>query len=53
MVIFKYWLDKYKVKKEIENKYKDFLPLDVISSYEKLADIYGINDKYKDFLKNI
>lgn len=51
MVIFKYWLDKYKVKKEIENKYKDFLPLDVISSYEKLADIYGINDKYKDFLK--
>ena len=51
MVIFKLWLDKYKSKKDIENKYKDFLTLEVISSYEKLVDIYNINDKYKDFLK--
>ena len=51
MKIFKLWLDKYKSKKEIENKYKDFLPLDVINSYEKLADEYNINNKYKDFLK--
>jgi len=51
MIIFKYWLAEYKVKKEAENKYKDFLPLDIITSYENLVDIYGINDKYKDFLK--
>ena len=51
MVIFKHWLDKYTKKKEVENKYKDFLPLDVIASYEKLADEYNINDKYKEFLK--
>ena len=51
MVIFKLWLDKYKSKKEIENKYKDFLPQDIISSYEQLADEYNINDKYLDFLK--
>ena len=51
MAIFKQWLDKYKNKKDIENKYKNFLSLDVITSYEKLADEYNINDKYKDFLK--
>jgi hypothetical protein len=51
MIIFKYWLAEYKVKKEAENKYKDFLPLDIITSYENLVDIYGINNKYKDFLK--
>lgn len=51
MVIFKLWLHKYKSKKDIENKYKDFLPLEVISLYEKLVDIYNINDKCKDFLK--
>ncbi len=51
MVVFKLWLDKYGKKKDIENKYKDFLSLDVIASYEKLADDYNINDKYKDFLK--
>jgi hypothetical protein len=51
MVIFKRWLGEYTKKKEVENKYKDFLPLDVIASYEKLADEYNINDKYKEFLK--
>lgn len=51
MVIFKQWLDKYKNKKDKENKYIDFLSLDVIASYERLADEYNINDKYKDFLK--
>lgn len=51
MVVFKLWLDKYGKKKDIENKYKDFLSLEVIDSYEKLADDYNINDKYKDFLK--
>jgi hypothetical protein len=51
MVIFKKWLDKYKSKKEIENKYKYFLPLDVIRSYEKFTNEYSINDKYKIFLK--
>jgi len=51
MVVFKRWLDKYVKKKELENKYKDFLSLDVIASYEKLVDEYNINDKYKDFLK--
>lgn len=51
MVVFKRWLDKYIKKKELENKYKDFLSLDIIASYEKLADDYNINDKYKQFLK--
>jgi hypothetical protein len=51
MVIFKHWLDKYVKNKDKENKYKDFLSLDVIASYEKLADEYNINDKYIDFLK--
>jgi len=51
MVVFKRWLDKYVTKKELENKYKDFLSLDIIASYEKLADDYNINDKYKQFLK--
>lgn len=51
MIVFKHWLDKYSKKKEVENKYKDFLSLDVIASYEKLANEYNINDKYKDFLK--
>jgi hypothetical protein len=51
MVIFKQWLDKYSKKKDIENKYKDFLSLDVITSYEKLFDVYDINDKDKEFLK--
>jgi hypothetical protein len=51
MIVFKHWLDKYGKKKEVENKYKDFLSLDVIASYEKLADEYNINDKYKQFLK--
>lgn len=51
MIVFKHWLDKYGKKKEVENKYKDFLSLDVIASYEKLADEYNINDKYKDFIK--
>jgi hypothetical protein len=51
MVVFKRWLDKYLKKKESENKYKDFLSLDIIASYEKLADDYNINDKYKQFLK--
>jgi len=51
MVVFKHWLDKYVKKKKLENKYKDFLSLDVIASYEKLIDEYNINDKYKDFLK--
>jgi hypothetical protein len=51
MVIFKHWLSKYKEKKDMENKYKDFLTLDVIASYEKLAIDYNIDDKYKEFLK--
>jgi len=51
MVIFKRWLDEYIKKKDIENKYKDFLSLDVITSYEKLARDYNINDEYKEFLK--
>ena len=51
MVVFKHWLDKYSKKKDIENKYKDFLSLDVIASYEKISDEYNINDKYKYFLK--
>ena len=51
MVIFKRWLGEYTKKKEVENKYKDFLSLDIIASYEKLTDKYNINDKYKEFLK--
>ena len=51
MVIFKHWLTEYIKKKDMENKYKDFLPLDIIASYEKLADEYNINNKYKEFLK--
>jgi len=51
MVIFKQWLDKYKSKKDKENNYKDFLSLDIITSYEKLSDVYNINDKYKNFIK--
>ena len=51
MVIFKRWLGEYTKKKEDENKYKDFLSLDIIASYEKLTDKYNINDKYKEFLK--
>lgn len=51
MVIFKDWLDKYVKNKDKENKYKDFLSLDIITSYEKIANDYNINDKYKDFLK--
>jgi hypothetical protein len=31
MIVFKHWLDKYSKKKEVENKYKDFLSLDVIA----------------------
>jgi hypothetical protein len=44
MIIFKRWLGEYTKKKDIENKYKDFLSLDIIASYEKLADKYNIND---------
>jgi len=51
MVIFKNWLNLYIKNKDKENKYKDFLSLDVIASYEKLTDEYNINDKYKNFLK--
>jgi hypothetical protein len=51
MDVFKNWLAKYVKNKDIENKYKDFLSLDIITSYEKLADEYNINDKYKEFLK--
>jgi hypothetical protein len=51
MVIFKHWLDSYIKNKDKENKYKDFLSLDIITSYETLADEYNINDKYKNFIK--
>jgi hypothetical protein len=51
MKIFKNWLAGYKEKKDIENKYSNFLSLDIITYYEKLADTYGINDNYKEFLK--
>ena len=44
MVIFKKWLDNYKnMKDENDNDNFEFLDLDIINKYEKLADEYKVS----------
>ena len=44
MKIFAKWIKEYKDNKEKEDKLYPFLPIDVIKSYEKLADIYKVSE---------
>jgi hypothetical protein len=44
MKIFKKWIGEYKEDKAKEDKLYPFLPIDIIKSYEKLADIYKVSE---------
>ncbi len=51
MSIYKKWLSEYKKKKEKENKLYPFLSLDVIKSYEKLAEKYKVSEVARGLVK--
>ncbi len=44
MKIFAKWLKEYKELKKEEDKEYPFLPMEIINSYEKLADIYKVSE---------
>ncbi len=51
MGVYKKWLNEYKKKKEKENKLYPFLSLDVIKSYEKLAEKYKVSEVARGLVK--
>jgi len=52
MKIYKNWLKNYDKLKKIENKIYPFLSIDIIKSYEKLADIYKVSLVARGILKS-
>lgn len=51
MRIFREWINNYDKLKQRENKLYPFLSMDVIKSYEKLADIYKVSEVARGLVK--
>jgi hypothetical protein len=51
MRIFAKWISDYSDKKKIEDKLYPFLPLDLIKSYEKLAEKYKVSEVARGIIK--
>ena len=52
MEIFKDWLSTYKKRKKEEDKNYQFLDLNVIKVYEKLAELYNVSNPTRGSVKS-